>query len=80
MNSTYYTDTTLHTLINKYFDAETTLDEERTLRRMLADARYTSAEADEARAVLSVSVTGAISSPIGGSAGYHVHGWPWQHP
>ena len=48
--------TLLHSLIEKYFDATSSLDEERTLRQMLADPAYQSDEADEARAVMSISV------------------------
>lgn len=48
--------TTLHRLIEKYFDATATLDEERLLRTMLADPAFDSEEADEARAVMLVSV------------------------
>lgn len=56
-----YSQPTLHRLIEKYFDATATLDEERQLRAMLADPAFDSAEADEARAVLSVSL---VSPPL----------------
>lgn len=46
----------LHRLIELYFNGMTSLDEERQLRRLLADGRFRSAEAEEARAVMSVAV------------------------
>ncbi|MDE5643611.1 MAG: hypothetical protein K2I56_08985 [Muribaculaceae bacterium] len=46
----------LHRLIELYFDGMTSLDEERQLRRLLADGRFRSAEAEEARAVMCVAV------------------------
>lgn len=46
-------------LIQLYFDGETTLEQERELRAMLADPKVTGEEADEARAVISF----AVSSP-----------------
>ena len=54
------TDIELHKLINRYFDGDTTLDEERALRRALAtpprNASKTDALADEARAVMGFSL------------------------
>lgn len=46
----------LHRLIDLYFDGMTSLDEERQLRRLLADSRFRSEKAEEARAVMSVAV------------------------
>lgn len=50
----------LHDLINRYFNGETTLDEERTLRRALAkpphDAPAHDPLADDARAVMGFSL------------------------
>ncbi len=55
------TDRELHDLINRYFNGETTLDEERTLRRALAhpphDAPESDSLADEARAVMGFSLS-----------------------
>ena len=45
----------LNQLIELYFEGMTTLEQERQLRSMLADGRFRSREADEARAVLGVS-------------------------
>jgi signal recognition particle subunit SEC65 len=42
----------LHSLIEKYFDGETSLDEERSLRRTLAVTSLQSDKIDEAKAVL----------------------------
>lgn len=47
---------TLNRLIDLYFDGQTTLRQERRLRRMLAEPGLRSVEADEARAVLGVSL------------------------
>lgn len=44
----------LEKLIQRYFDGETSLDEERTLRMQLADPAHHSDSADEARAVMGV--------------------------
>lgn len=42
----------LDILIRRYFDGDTTLDEEQQLRLLLADHAYDSPQADEARAVM----------------------------
>lgn len=49
----------LNALIEKYFDGATTLDEERLLRRMLADPSFQGESVDEARAVLGFMAAGA---------------------
>lgn len=46
----------IHTLIQKYFEALTTVDEERELRKMLASGRYQGEDIDEARAVMGLNV------------------------
>lgn len=46
----------LHNLINRYFEAETSLAEERMLRRMLATDNAPDPLADQARAVMGVSL------------------------
>lgn len=51
----------IYRLIDRYFDGRTTLDEERLLRRLLADPAYDSPEADEARAVLGYLAAGTPS-------------------
>lgn len=43
-------------LVDRYFAGETTLDEERRLRQLLADPSIDTAEADEARAVMGLFV------------------------
>ena len=47
----------LHNLIERYFDAATSLDEERQLKQELANTRLSSPLIDEARAVLGYSLS-----------------------
>lgn len=50
-------------LIQLYFDGETTLEQERELRALLADPKVTGEEADEARAVIGFAMSSPASAP-----------------
>lgn len=63
----------INTLINKYFDGETTVAEERQLREMLANPAYDSPEADEARATM------AMIDAMAATAHRNVHLKPALH-
>lgn len=52
----------LRRLIDRYFEAETTLEEERMLRRMLAESHDRSDYVEEARAVMGVFACGRHAS------------------
>ena len=57
----------LHNLIERYFDATTSLDEERQLKQELANTRLSSSLIDEAHAVLGYSLsrpTVAVTRPV----------------
>lgn len=57
----------LHKLIERYFNADTTVDEERLLKIELAHTHYSSPLIDEARAVLGYSLsrpTATITRPV----------------
>lgn len=49
-------------LIRKYFDASSTLEEERLLRLLLADTTIVGTDADEARAVMGLMAAGRIAA------------------
>ena len=51
-----------HDIVNRYFKAETTEEEERLLKRFLASDEAQGAEFDEARAVMGVFATARSSS------------------
>ena len=51
-------------IVNRYFEAETTEEEERLLKRFLASDEAQGAEFDEARAVMGVFATARCSSSL----------------
>ena len=62
-------------LVEMYFNGDTTLEQERRLRELLADSSLTGADLDEARAVMGFMVTDARIT-AGRSRGHRRRWWP----